>query len=74
MASHGRMPMTPCIHCGSTNGACDWVSIDADPPCRGAYYDKAELATEGWRIFKALLAVEAGVLTLVVLFALVAIH
>lgn len=62
--------MTPCNHCGSTDGACDWTSTNADPPCRADYYDQAELAKEGWRIFKTLLGVEAGVLTLVVIFAL----
>ena len=62
--------MTPCIHCGSTDGACDWVSANTEPPCRADYYDQAELAKEGWRIFKTLLGVEAGVLTLVVIFAL----
>ena len=66
--------MTPCTHCGSTDCACDWVSIEADPPCRAPVYDEAELAKEGWRIFKALLGIEAGILTLVVLFALVTIQ
>lgn len=66
--------MAPCIHCGSTNSACDWVSINADPPCRAGYYNQAEVAKEGWQIFKVLLGIEAGILTLVVLFALVTIH
>ena len=69
----GALSMTPCAHCGSTDGACDWVSINADPPCRAAYYDQADLAKEGWQIFKALLGIEAGILTLVVLFALLTI-
>jgi hypothetical protein len=63
--------MIHCTHCGSTDGACDWVATDADPPCRAPYYDQAQLAREGWRIFKTLLSIEAGILTLAVLFALV---
>jgi hypothetical protein len=66
--------MTPCIHCGSTDGACDWVAAHADPPCRAGYHDRDDLAKEGWRIYKALLGIEAGILALVVLFALVTIH
>ena len=47
--------------------------MNADPPCRVADYDQADLAKDGWQIFKTLLGIEAGILTLVVLFALVTI-
>jgi hypothetical protein len=70
--------MTPCIHCGSAGPNCDWVApidvIDADPPCRAPEYDQASVVEEGWRIFKALLGVEAGILTLVLLFAIAKIY
>jgi hypothetical protein len=66
--------MTRCVHCGSSGPRCGWISpldvIDADPPCREPAYDQAKAAEEGWRIFKALLGVEAGILAFVVLFAL----
>jgi hypothetical protein len=66
--------MAPCVHCGSSGSQCDWVSpldvIDADPPCRETVYYQAKAAEDGWRFFKAMLGVEAGVLTLVVLVAL----
>jgi hypothetical protein len=66
--------MARCVHCGSLGQACEWISpldvIDADPPCREPAYDQAKAVEEGWRFFKAMLGIEAGVLTLVVLFAL----
>jgi hypothetical protein len=65
--------MIHCTHCGSTDGPCDWIATDAGPPCRAAaYYNQTQLTKEGWRIFKTLLGIEAGVLTLVILFAFVA--
>jgi hypothetical protein len=70
--------MTRCIHCGSSGSRCDWVApldvIDADPPCRQPVYHHAKAVEEGWLIFKTLLGIEAGILTLVVLFALAKVH
>jgi hypothetical protein len=66
--------MTRCVHCGSSGSHCDWISpldvIDADPPCREPVYHHAKAVEEGWRFFKAMLGVEAGVLAFVVLVAL----
>jgi hypothetical protein len=70
--------MTRCVHCGSSGPYCDWKTpldvIDADPPCREPAYDQVKAVEEGWRVFKALLGVEAGILALVVLFAITQVH
>jgi hypothetical protein len=70
--------MTRCVHCGSSNSSCEWAApleiSNTHPPCHEGDYDRAKAVEDGWRFLKAMLGVEAGILTLVVIVALIKVY